>query len=50
MNTMAEVLLDRETVEGDLARALLDGTWESYVAEHPELKEDAPADQGDKNE
>ena len=50
MNTMAEVLLDRETVERDLARALLDGTWESYVAEHPELKEDAPADQGDKNE
>lgn len=50
MNTMAEVLLDRETVEGDLARALLDGTWESYVAEHPELKEDAPADQDDKNE
>ena len=50
MNTMAEVLLDRETVEGDLARALLDGTWESYVAEHPELKEDAPTDQDDKNE
>ncbi len=50
MNTMAEVLLDRETVEGDLARALLDGTWESYVAEHLELKEDAPADQDDKNE
>ena len=50
MNTMAQVLLKRETVEGDVARALLDGTWESYLAEHPELKEDESEDQTDKSE
>ena len=36
MRTMAEVLLDRETVEGEVVDALLDGTWDEYVAEHPE--------------
>ena len=36
MRTMAEVLLDRETVEGSAVDALLDGTWDQYVAEHPE--------------
>ena len=36
MRTMAEVLLDRETVEGPAVDALLDGTWDEYVAEHPE--------------
>ena len=36
MRTMAEVLLDRETVEGPAVNALLDGTWDEYVAEHPE--------------
>ena len=36
MRTMAEVLLDRETVEGEAVDALLDGTWDQYVAEHPE--------------
>ena len=36
MRTMAEVLLDRETVEGPAVNALLDGTWDQYVAEHPE--------------
>ena len=36
MRTMAEVLLDRETVEGEVVDALLDGTWDQYVAEHPE--------------
>ena len=35
MRTMAEVLLDRETVEGPAVDALLDGTWDQYVAEHP---------------
>ena len=35
MRTMAEVLLDRETVEGPAVNALLDGTWDQYVAEHP---------------
>ena len=36
MRTMAEVLLDRETVEGPAVNALLDDTWDQYVAEHPE--------------
>ena len=36
MRTMAEVLLDRETVEGPAVDALLNGTWDQYVAEHPE--------------
>jgi len=36
MRTMAEVLLDRETVEGPAVDALLDGTWDQYVAENPE--------------
>ena len=36
MRTMARVLLERETVEGPAVDALLDGTWDQYVAEHPE--------------
>ena len=36
MRTMAEVLLERETVEGPAVDALLDDTWDQYVAEHPE--------------
>ncbi|MDO4849984.1 MAG: ATP-dependent zinc metalloprotease FtsH [Coriobacteriia bacterium] len=32
MDTMARVLLERETVEGDAVTALLDGTWDEYVA------------------
>ena len=36
MHTMAEVLLDRETVEGPAVDALLDGTWDEYVAAHPD--------------
>ena len=36
MRTMAEVLLDRETVEGPAVDALLNGTWDQYVAENPE--------------
>ena len=36
MRTMAEVLLERETVEGPAVDALLNGTWDQYVAEHPE--------------
>ena len=34
MDTMAHVLLERETVEGEVVRALLDNTWEEYVAGH----------------
>ncbi len=35
METMAAVLLDRETVEGEVVDALLDDKWDEYVAEHP---------------
>ena len=37
MDTMAKVLLERETVEGDVVNALLDNEWDAYVAEHPEV-------------
>ena len=36
MDQMAAVLLARETVEGPELDALLNGTWDAYVAEHPE--------------
>ena len=36
METMASVLLERETVEGEVVKALLDNTWDEYVAQHPE--------------
>ena len=36
MDTMAEVLLSRETVEGEAVKALLDNEWASYVEAHPE--------------
>ena len=36
MRTMASVLLDRETVEGDAVNALLDDKWDAYLAAHPE--------------
>ena len=36
METMAKVLLARETVEGDIVNALLDGTWDEYLQAHPE--------------
>ena len=36
MHTMATVLLERETVEGEVVQALLDGTWDEYLAAHPE--------------
>ena len=35
MNTMAGVLLERETVEGEVVQALLDDTWDEYLAAHP---------------
>ena len=36
MDTMAKVLLERETVEGDVVNALLDDEWDEYVAAHQE--------------
>ncbi len=36
IETMAEVLLERETVEGEAMQALLDGTWAQYLKDHPE--------------
>ncbi len=43
MNTMAGVLLARETVEGEVVQALLDDQWDAYVAEHPEEMVELPA-------
>lgn len=42
MDTMAHVLLERETVEGEIVNALLDDRWDEYVAAHPE-EASAPA-------
>lgn len=42
METMAKVLLARETVEGDVVNALLDDRWAQYVLEHPEADVDSP--------
>ena len=36
MDTMAEVLLSRETVEGEAVKALLDNEWGNYLEAHPE--------------
>ena len=47
MVTMATVLLSHETVEGDAVNALLDGTWDEYLKEHPEeAKEEQAAEEG----
>lgn len=50
MRTMAEVLLERETVEGPAVDALLDGTWDAYVAEHPEEGDKSKAAPGEIDE
>ena len=34
MDTMASVLLERETVEGEVVQALLDDRWDEYVETH----------------
>ncbi len=34
MDTMASVLLERETVEGEVVKALLDDRWDEYVETH----------------
>ena len=36
MDTMAEVLLSRETVEGEAVKALLDNEWGNYLEAHPD--------------
>lgn len=38
IRTMAGVLLERETVEGEAVQALLDDAWDEYLAAHPEEK------------
>ena len=40
MDTMAEVLLAHETVDGPAVTALLDGTWDEYLAAHPSWADD----------
>ncbi len=42
MVTMAHVLLERETVEGEAVVALLDGRWDEYVR-NESSRDDAPA-------
>ncbi|MDR1015862.1 MAG: ATP-dependent zinc metalloprotease FtsH [Coriobacteriales bacterium] len=37
MDTMATVLLERETVDGPALKALLAGEWDKYLAEEPDI-------------
>ena len=37
MKTIVKVLLERETVDGEAVAALLDNTWDEFVASHPEF-------------
>ena len=37
MHTMAKVLLERETVDGEACQALLDNTWEDYLAREGDI-------------
>ncbi len=39
LDLMANVLLERETVEGDAVVALLDNKWDEYLAHEDEIKE-----------
>ena len=41
METMASVLLERETVEGEAVDALLEGRWDAYVAGEPAVERGA---------
>ena len=43
MDTMARVLLERETVEGAAVDALLDGRWDEFAAAEPAAAEPAGA-------
>lgn len=47
METMAKVLLARETVEGEAVDALLENRWDEYLAAHPEesAEGEAPGDE-----
>ncbi len=42
MDTMARVLLERETVEGEAVDALLDGRWDEFAAGEAAEKDDEP--------
>ena len=37
MHLMAKVLLERETVDGEACRALLDDEWDEYLAHEDEI-------------
>ena len=39
LKLMEQVLLERETVEGEAVEALLDNKWDEYLASHPEEQE-----------
>jgi len=48
MHTMVRVLMERETVDGAAAEALLDGRWDAFVTEHPEFRASATRAQDSK--
>lgn len=41
---MVRVVLERETVEGEEVKALLNNTWDEYMASHPELQQRSSSD------
>ena len=45
MHTMARVLLERETVDGEACQALLDNTWEDYLSREDEIIAKREADE-----
>ena len=45
MHTMARVLLERETVDGEACQALLDDTWEDYLSREDEIIAKREADE-----
>ena len=45
MHTMAQVLLERETVDGEACQALLDGTWEDYLSREGDIIAKQQADE-----
>lgn len=45
LDLMAQVLIDRETLEGDALRAILDDTWDVYLQTHSGKEEPVVADE-----
>lgn len=47
LDLMADVLIERETVDRDELEALLDGRWEEYLRQEESERAEAPTDEGE---